>query len=165
MLSSTQSMAAPLGEPIDPWGAGGLVLASLSWAIGSLYARRASAPRNPLVATAMQMICGGGLQVVIGLLLGEPGRVHVEAFTWRSIAAFVYLIVLGSWIGFTCYVWLLRVVSPSKVATYAYVNPIVAVLLGWAILDERLTIGMFGAMALIIAGVILITMNRRPSTT
>lgn len=149
---------------IDPWGAGGLVLASLSWAVGSLYSRGVDLPKHAPLATAMQMICGGGLQLLVGLLLGEAVRFHPAAVSWHSVFAFVYLLVLGSWVGFSAYVWLLRVVSPTKVATYAYVNPVVAVLLGWLILSESLTNLTFVAMALIVAGVVLITTQRRTAT-
>lgn len=149
---------APLKlEPIDPWGAAALVLASLSWAIGSLYARTAPSPESPWVATSTQMLCGGMLQLLVGVLLGETAQLDTDRIRWQSVAAFAYLIVLGSWVGYTCYVWLLRVVSPAKVATYAYVNPVVAVLLGWILLDEPLTATTWAAMALIVAAVVLLT--------
>lgn len=154
-------------ERIDPWGAAALVLASLSWSVGSLYSRHATLPQAPLVATAIEMICGGGMQIVAGLLLGEAWRFNPAGVTWQSLAAMGYLIVFGSWIGFSAYVWLLRVAPPARVATYAYVNPVVAVLLGWLILSEAMTTLKIAAMALIVTAVVLITMRRRrtPSET
>jgi drug/metabolite transporter (DMT)-like permease len=149
--------AAPVIERVDPWGAGALVLASLSWSIGSLYSRRAAMPVSPLMATAMQMMCGGGLQLLAGCLLAEPGRLDPSHITWRSWLAFAYLIIFGSWIGYSAYTWLLRVTTPANVATYAYVNPVVAVLLGWLVLSERLTATTIFAMVLIVTAVVLIT--------
>jgi len=144
-------------ERVDPWGAGALVLASLSWSIGSLYSRHAALPEAPLMATAMEMMCGGGLQLCVGGALGEFARLDVAQISAASAAAFAYLIVFGSWIGFSAYVWLLGVTTPARVATYAYVNPVVAVLLGWLILAEPLTAMTLAAMALIVTAVVLIT--------
>lgn len=147
--------------PTDLLAAAGLVLASLLWAIGSLYSRRAALPSSPLLATAMEMICGGGLQLAAGLLMGEAARFDPGRVTTRSIVAVLYLIVFGSWIAFSAYVWLLRVAPAASVATYAYVNPIVAVLLGAVLLSEPLSAGTFVAMGLIVAGVVLITTRPR----
>lgn len=150
-------------QRIDLAGAAALVLASLSWAIGSLHSRRAALPADPLLSTAMQMICGGALQALVGLTLGELGRFDLAAVSWRSGVAWVYLMVFGSWVAFSAYVWLLRVVSPAKAATYAYVNPAVAVLLGWLVLGEPLSVLTLAAMGLIVAAVVLITTTPRPA--
>ncbi|MCG3127933.1 MAG: putative inner membrane transporter YedA [Phycisphaerae bacterium] len=161
-LFAPQALAGDArAAPTDLFGAAGLVLASLLWAIGSLYSRRANLPRSPLLATAMEMICGGALQLLVGLLMGEAARFDPGRVAPRSIVAMLYLIVFGSWIGFSAYVWLLRVARPASVATYAYVNPIVAVLLGALLLSELLTFGTLVAMGLIVAGVVLITTARR----
>lgn len=170
VLVSRASLGSLLGDGlgldlaadrVDPWGAGGLVIASLCWAFGSLYSRGAPLPASPLMATAMQMICGGGLQLIVGLGLGEAGRFNPATIERRSVVALAYLIVFGSWIAFSAYVWLLRVVPPGKVATYAFVNPVVAVLLGWIFLGEKVTTLKLIAMALIITAVVLITMQTR----
>jgi drug/metabolite transporter (DMT)-like permease len=102
------------------------------------------------------MLCGGGLLVLVGLLRGEGPMFDVQRVTWLSIGAWVYLVVIGAIVGFTSYIWLLRHCDPAKVATYAYVNPIVAVLLGAAFADEKLTLRTFIAASLIIGSVALV---------
>ena len=140
-----------------------LLCSPLTWAIGSLYATRGALPRRPLVATGMEMLCGGILLVLAGLAIGEAGAVHLERISVTSWLALLYLIVFGSLLAFTCYIWLLTQVPTTAVATYAYVNPLVAVLLGWAFLGERVTGQTLVAAALIIAAVALI-LSRSSST-
>jgi drug/metabolite transporter (DMT)-like permease len=148
------------GHGVDPLGAGALVVGTLSWATGSLYARRAALPAAPLLATAMEMLAGGLGLAVAGALNGEWHRLDLATTSVESLLAVGYLIVAGSLIGFTAYVWLLRVSTPPLVATYAYVNPVVAVLLGWAILGEPVTGRTLLAAAVIIGAVVLITTHR-----
>ncbi|MGH7481703.1 MAG: drug/metabolite exporter YedA [Longimicrobiales bacterium] len=149
---------------IHPVGAIVLVLASLSWAVGSLYSRGAPVPEGaPLLATAMQMLCGGALLILAGIVTGEPGAVDVAGISAKSALALLYLIVFGSLIGYTAYVWLLRVQPAARVATYAYVNPVVAVFLGWAFADEPISARIVVAAAIIIGSVALITVSRRRS--
>jgi drug/metabolite transporter (DMT)-like permease len=157
------SIAQP-AAPVDRLGAAALVLASLCWAIGSLWSRRAKLPKQPLLATGMEMLTGGAALLLVGLLCGEWQRVRPSAFSVPSLIAFAYLVVFGSFIGFSAYIWLLRVTTPARVSTYAYVNPVVAVVLGWAVLDERLRWTTFLAMGLILAAVLLISAfgTRRP---
>jgi drug/metabolite transporter (DMT)-like permease len=144
----------PFGEgSIDRLGAFVIVLAALSWATGSLYSRGASLPKRPLVSAGLASVCGGLLLLAGSLITGEPGRTTV---TWEALLAVAYLIVVGSLIGFTAYVWLLRVAPTSLVATYAYVNPIVAVFLGWLLLDEEITLRMAIAGAAVVVSVALI---------
>jgi drug/metabolite transporter (DMT)-like permease len=119
-------------QAIDPLGLTALAGGALSWAIGSLYSRRAPLPADAFLGTAMQMLAGGGLLLLAGLLTGELGQLAWHEMSRRSLLAFAYLVLFGSLIGFTAYIWLLRVSTPAKVSTYAFVNPIVAVLLGWA---------------------------------
>ncbi len=134
-----------------------LVLASpLSWALGSLYATRGPLPRRPLVATGIEMLCGGVLLTSVGLAVGEGAAVHLERISLASWFSLLYLIVFGSLVAFSAYVWLLGRVPTTAVATYAYVNPLVAVLLGWAILGERVTGQTLIAGALIVVAVALI---------
>ncbi|MDQ6848143.1 MAG: EamA family transporter [Candidatus Dormibacteraeota bacterium] len=134
-----------------------LVLASpLSWAIGSLYATRGPLPKRALVATGMEMLCGGALLLVAGLLTGEGSAVHLGQVSVASWLSVLYLIVVGSLVAFSAYVWLLTKVPTTAVATYAYVNPLVAVLLGWAFLGERITGQTLIAASLILVAVAVI---------
>jgi drug/metabolite transporter (DMT)-like permease len=137
-----------------------LVLASISWAVGSLYSRTAVLPAA-FLATGMQMLGGGALLLVAGLVTGELGRVDPAAFSTRSILALVYLILFGSLIGYSAYVWLLRVVTPALASTYAYVNPVVAVFLGWLLAGEAITPRILASSAIIVGGVALITQASR----
>ncbi len=137
-----------------------LILASLSWASGSLYSRHANLPRSPFLATAMEMVMGGALLTAAGLARGELGSFDPAQVSGRSVAAVIYLIIFGSIIAFTAYIWLLRVVPPAKAGTYAYVNPVVAVALGWARADEAVTWRTVIAATIIILAVVLITSYR-----
>lgn len=149
------------GESISLPGVGALMAATIAWSAGSLYSRTAPLPASPLMSTALQMLCGGALLLLLGLSMGEAAAVHPERISLRSVLSVFYLMIFGSIIGFSAYVWLLRVVSPSRVATYAYVNPVIAVLLGWAFAGEELTGRMVAAAAVIIAGVVLIISRKR----
>ncbi|MEZ5332202.1 MAG: drug/metabolite exporter YedA [Thermoanaerobaculia bacterium] len=151
------------GEGVDPIGALTLTAATLLWAAGSLVSRGAGLPASPRMSTALQMLTGGGLLVVVGLALGEGGRFDAAAASPKSLLALGYLIVFGALAGFSAYVWLLRVASPALVGTYAFVNPVVAVLLGWALAGEALSPRIGLAAGLIVGAVALITgMRRRP---
>lgn len=145
------------GGRIDPLGAAVLFAGSLSWSSGSIYARHAPAPRAPLLFTGMQMLCGGTVLTLAGLLAGEAGRVDLAGISLKSFLSFAYLIVFGAIVGYTAYIWLMRVTTPARATTYAYVNPVVAVLLGWMFAGESLTGRMLVAAAVIIAGVALIS--------
>jgi len=146
--------------PIDRTGVALLLGASLFWSIGSLYSKHASLPRSPFLSTSMQMLAGGAMLAIAGLIAGEWGSVAVENISVQSVVALAYLIVFGALVGFTAYVWLLQVAAPSKVATYAYVNPVVAVLLGWAIADETVTGQTLIAMVVIVLAVVCITASK-----
>ena len=139
-----------------------IVLAAFSWATGSIYSRSARLPESPLVSTALEMLAGGALLLLVGSLAGEWGQLDSAQFSLRSILALVYLIFFGSIIAFTAYIWLLKVSTPARVSTYAYVNPVVAVFLGGAILGEALTAQTLLAAAIIISAVALITVYRSP---
>ena len=145
---------------------GGMVLviiASASWAAGSLYSRTATRPADPFMSTSLQMLCGGGLLLLAGTLSGEWGALHLDHVSAASVAAVVYLILFGSLIGFTAYAWLLQTVSPTMAATYAYVNPVVAMLLGWIFAGEQLSLNTLIGAAIIVASVVLITTSREPA--
>jgi drug/metabolite transporter (DMT)-like permease len=150
---------------VDPVGSLVLVLASLAWAVGSLHSRHAPMPRSPQLGSGMQMLAGGGLLVVFGLLVGEADGVVLARFSATSLLALLYLITFGSLIGFSAYVWLLRVEPPTRVATYAYVNPVVAVALGWLFADEVMTPQTMLAAAIIVGAVALIVSTPKPATT
>lgn len=145
---------------VDPIGALVLTIGSLCWATGSIYSKKLPAPPAALQFTGMQMLMGGLLLLGAGALTGEVARVDPSGITLKSMLAVAYLIVFGAIVGYTAYVWLLRVVSPARVSTYAYVNPVVAVVLGWAFAGESLTLRMGIAAAVIIGGVALITTDR-----
>ncbi|MBI5566506.1 MAG: drug/metabolite exporter YedA [Chloroflexi bacterium] len=155
-------IAAPgsSAEAINPVGTVILIVAALSWSIGSLYSRRAALPSNALLSTAMEMLMGGGLMLVAGLLLGQGAQIRLENVTLLSVASLGYLVIFGSLLGFTAYVWLLKVTTPAKVATYAFVNPVVAVFLGWLLAGETLSARTLIAAAIIIGAVVLITLNQ-----
>jgi drug/metabolite transporter (DMT)-like permease len=138
---------------------GGLILAlgaAASWAVGSIYQRHAALPDRPLVAAGMEMVVAALLFFLVGGLIGEFGDFHPSTVSRASWIAVAYLVVVGSWIGFTCYLWLLRNARTSLVATYAYVTPIGAVIVGSLILDESLTATTMIAGALIVIAVALI---------
>jgi drug/metabolite transporter (DMT)-like permease len=149
------------GEGVDPLGALLLTIGSAAWAAGSIYARGADLPGSALLATGMEMLCGGAVLLIGGIARGELGAADPSAFTTESVLALLYLVVVGSLVGFTAYVWLLGVSTPARVSTYAYVNPVVAVLLGWWLLNEPLTARVLGAAAVIVLAVAVITTGRR----
>lgn len=146
---------------VDPFGTGSVdrlgavvvILGALAWAAGSLYSRGAALPKRPLVSAGLGSLCGGVLLFVASSAGGELGEAH---FTLDALLAVGYLIVVGTFVGFTAYVWLLRVAPISLVATYAYVNPIVAVFLGWALLGEEITLQMAVAGSAVVVAVALI---------
>lgn len=137
-------------------GAGVVILASFCWALGSLYGRSAALPKSPLMSTATQLLWGGVFQGVIALAIGEPAALRVDEISWISVAAMLYLSIISSIIAFTAFTWLMRVSDPARVATYAYVNPIIAFVLGALLLDEPLTMRTVLAAGVIIIGVIFI---------
>jgi drug/metabolite transporter (DMT)-like permease len=155
-------LVAPFGgsAAVNPLGVGLVVFATISWALGSLYARRAELPRNGLLATGMEMLAGGVLLAIAGTITGELGRTHPATFSTNSLLAVAYLVVFGSIVAFSAYTWLLQHAPISTVATYAYVNPIVAVLLGAFVLSEPITIRTLIASVLIIGAVVAMVSGR-----
>lgn len=148
------------GSRLDLAGAAALVFASVSWAAGSLYARHADLPKRPLVGTGMQMLAGGVLLGLVGLARGELGQFDPASVSLESILGLVYLVVFGSLVAFSAYIWLLRATRTTLVSTYAYVNPIVAVFLGWAVLSEPISLRTLLAGAIIVIAVALIVSAR-----
>ncbi|MBA3551878.1 MAG: EamA family transporter [Actinobacteria bacterium] len=142
--------AGATGGPVDSLGVAVLIGSAVCWATGSVLSGRLPLPRRPLVATAMEMLAGGSMLMMLGVLTGELSEVHLDRISLASALGLGYLIVFGSLIAFSAYIWLLGNASTSLVSTYAYVNPVVAVFLGWSVLDEPI-----GARTLIAAGLIL----------
>jgi drug/metabolite transporter (DMT)-like permease len=130
-----------------------VLVAACSWATGSFLSPRLSLPPDPLVSTAWQLLAGGVVLLAGALVTGEPGDLHLAHTSADSWLALAYLIVPGSWVAYSAYAWLLQNAPISQVATYAYVNPVVAVLLGWAILDEEVGVGTLAGAALVVAAV------------
>jgi drug/metabolite transporter (DMT)-like permease len=141
---------------VDPFGLFVLVGATFSWALGTFASPRLRLPRDPLVSTALQMLAGGTLLLLAGFAFGEPARADPSSFSAASLAALAYLVVFGSLVGFTAYTWLLQHTSVSVVATYAYVNPVIAVFLGTLVLSEPVTPSMVIGAAIILAAVAFI---------
>jgi drug/metabolite transporter (DMT)-like permease len=137
-----------------------LMLASISWAAGSLYTKYSTGSASTLMTAAQQMLAGGTIMLCMGLASGEAAVFQWSAVTSRSMWAFVYLTVVGSLIAFTAYAWLLTVTTPAKVSTYAYVNPVIAVLLGCLIGGEPLTTSMLVAAGIIVFAVVVLTTRR-----
>jgi drug/metabolite transporter (DMT)-like permease len=146
---------------LDPLGLLALLISPICWSAGSLYAsHRATLPQQPLVATGLQMVCGSVVLFSFALLSGEPARFDPAAISRESLIALAYLTVIGSLLAFTVYGWLLRVAPLPWIATYAYVNPVVAVILGTVIRNEPLDERTLVAGAVIVGAVALIVTAR-----
>jgi drug/metabolite transporter (DMT)-like permease len=139
-----------------------LTLASASWALGTVYSKRNRTETSPFSGAAVQMFTGGGVIALLGLILGEAGAWR---WTGSGVGALAYLVVFGSIVGFTAYGYALRHASATIVGTYAYINPVVAVLVGWLILDERVTLRTFAAMGLILGAVLMIQVAPKAGTS
>jgi drug/metabolite transporter (DMT)-like permease len=153
-------IGSPGAGHINLFGAALALAAPLCWATGSVFTRHVKLPSRPLVAAAMEMLWAGLLFGIASILTGELGRVHWQHVSTTSIVALLYLIVFGSLIGFSAYVWLLRSAPLSLVSTYAYVNPVVAVILGAIFVGEAITARLVIAGGIIIAAVALIVVAR-----
>jgi drug/metabolite transporter (DMT)-like permease len=136
------------------WWSLSLLFGSFSWALGSVLSKRWQSGADPFSSTAWQVVFAGVANMLFAIISGEFSR---AVWTARGVGAVFYLIVCGSWIGYTAYIWLLEHVPTSKVATYAYVNPVVAVFLGWLVLHERVDHYILAGSAIVVASVILVT--------
>lgn len=145
---------------INPFLALVMVLAALAWAVGSLYASQADLPKTPSLSTGMQLLMGGTQIIVLSIVSGDAAQLDIANVSLQSVLATVYAMIFTSIIGFSAYVWLIRVTSPERAATYAYVNPVVAVFLGWFIAGETLTPITLLAVGIIIFGVFLIISDK-----
>ncbi len=161
-----------LAAPWESAATGGLHLAGVIailvacflWSFGSIYSRHAKHGADPFVASALQMLGGGAALTLTAVFHGDFAQLNLAAITSRAWVSFAYLIVFGSLIAFSTFVWLMKHSTPARVSTYAYVNPVVAVLLGWLILDEPVTARTLVASAIIVAAVAIITVQKnRPA--
>lgn len=157
--------AIPAGERPPALGIAALVFSSVSWWTGSLYSKHIKSDTPLLMASAMQMLCGSIAMLLVGLGLGEGSSLHLSAITPQSWAAFAYLVTAGGIVAFPVYVWLLEHSTPSRVSTYAYVNPVVAVFLGWLILGEPMNFRILLASCVIIGAVAILTIGRNRAAT
>jgi len=143
-------------ERVNPVGAAVLVIASLAWACGSLYSKHGGMPSSPMLGVAMQSFAGGVILLIAAMFAGEFRELHLGAVSMRSWLALVYLVVCGSGIGFSAYLYILQKSTAARVATYAFVNPVVALFLGWLIVGETITLRTILAAAVILTAVILV---------
>lgn len=149
-------------EGVKFWGVVTILCASISWSIGSWVSPRLSLPKNPLVATTYEMLTGGAGMLITAELTGETRGFSVTDVPADAVWATIYLVLVGSLVGYTAYVYLLANAPLSLVGTYAYVNPVVAVFLGWVILSERVTPIVFIGGAFVVAGVAMVVRGERP---
>jgi drug/metabolite transporter (DMT)-like permease len=145
---------------VDIIGATALIAGSLAWAAGSIYTRYGAVPESAVMSTGLQMIGGSIALLIVGAARGELSQIHPAQISAHSWEGWIYLVTFGSLLGFTAYVYLLQNVSPAKASTYAYVNPLVAVLLGWAIAGETVTPRSIAAAAIILGGVAMISLSQ-----
>ena len=159
-------IGARSGTPViaagSPWAAAAVIGATLAWAIGSLWSRRLPLPRSAFLSTAMQMLAAGPLLTLAGAARGEFGHLGPAMLTPTPLLAIAFLVVFGSIAGFGSYVWLLRNTTPTRASTYAFVNPLIAVLLGWAVAGEKLGWSTFVASALIVGSVAAVVLGSAP---
>ena len=157
-LLVSPSALTGLGGDIDRVGGAALVVGALLWAAGSLYSRSADLPASPLLGTSMEMLCGGAGLMLAATFSGEWGQLNLPGITWQSLAGLGYLVFFGSLIGFASYTWLLRNAPTSLVSTYAYVNPMVAIVIGNLLAQEPFTPRIVIAAVVIIGAVVIITL-------
>ncbi len=151
----------PANGGVSPLAALVLICSTLSWSVGSLIARDAPLPSSPLLASAMEMLAGGVGMLAIALVRGEFSQLAMSSISWRSGLSIGYLAAFGSIVAFSAYKWLLTKASPAAVGTYAFVNPVVAVILGWAFASEALGMRTVVAMAVIVGAVVTISLRPR----
>ena len=151
-------------DRLNPIATIAVILASLAWAFGSIYARHHPVPHSALLGVAMQTLAGGTALVLSSVITGELRGFHLSATTTRSWLALIYLAVFGSGIGLSAYAYILKHSTASRVATYAFVNPVVALFLGWAFASEPLSLRTFMASGIILAAVLLVITARKSTS-
>ncbi len=159
LLVSPSELTGLSGD-IDLVGAGTLTLGAFLWAAGSLYSRTADLPDSPLLGTSMEMLCGSVGLLIVTTFTGEWGQLNLAAISWQSLAGLAYLVIFGSLVGFGSYTWLLRNAPTTLVSTYAYVNPMVAIVMGNLLAGEAFTARVLIAAAVILGAVVIITLTQ-----
>jgi drug/metabolite transporter (DMT)-like permease len=149
---------------VDPVGAAALMGATLTWSIGTIVARQSELPPDTLMATAAEMLTGGSALLMASALFREPARFDLARVTTTSWLAFGYLVAIGSLVAYSAYTYLVVHTTPAKLGTYAYVNPVVAVILGWLIAGEPIGVRTIAAMIVIVTAVAILTLRPRPVT-
>jgi len=148
-------------QQLDSLSVLAILVGAVSWSAGSVYSRVAKLPKSPALSAGLELIVGGVLLIICGLLLGEGSQFHLHELTIRSLLGLMYLIIFGSIITFTAYIWLLSVAPATRVGTHAYINPVIAVFLGWAIAGESLSLQIFVATIIIVISVYLVLGPKR----
>jgi len=156
LLTGATSMTSGF-QKVDMRGVIGISFSTLAWAFGSLYSLKADIPKSSVMATGMQMLTGGVMLLIVAVFMGEFQSVDIASFSSKSLLAFAYLTFFGSIIGYTAYSFLLKRAHPNQVSTYAYVNPVIAVFLGWFLANEKVTSQTVIASVLLIGAVVVIT--------
>lgn len=149
------------GHALHLGGTLAILAACMSWGLGSLISKKSKSGADPFMASSVQMLAGGLSQFLVATVLGEWTKLDFATVTTRSVFSWIYLVVIGSLVAFSTYVWLLRASTPARVSTYAYVNPVIAVVLGWFLAGETLTARTLGAAAIVVVAVVIITRSRK----
>lgn len=165
LISGQHADGATADSSMHLFGTLAVVGAAMCWATGSIYGLRSPVPKSAILTSAMQMFCGGLVLLVVSLITGEMSSFHFAEVSKNSWLGLIYLIIFGSLLGFTAYSWLLKNAQPAMVATYAYVNPVIAVLLGWLIAGESFTAQMLIGAGVIVGSVALITSRDKTEET
>lgn len=161
LIAGQKSIGSSTSGAEQLLGTFAIIGGALSWAIGSIYGLRAPVPKSSILTAGMQMLAGGFVLMIVSLVTGEWQRFEIAQVSTNSWLAVAYLIVFGSLIGFTAYSWLLKNAQPAMVSTYAYVNPMVAVLLGWLVAGETMTGQMLVGAGVVVGSVVLITLKEK----
>ena len=140
----------------DFLGSALIIVGTLSWGAGAVYSRVANVPKSPMLSAGMELIFGGILVLIASIIIGEPSQFHLSQVTLKSFLGLSYLIIFGSVIAFGAYVWLLGHTSVTRISTHTYVNPVIAVFLGWLVANEQITTALLVATALIIISIYLV---------
>jgi drug/metabolite transporter (DMT)-like permease len=158
----TEGLSPGGGPGVPAIGIAAVLFGSFSWAAGSIYSRGAEMPKAPLLGVGLEMLNAGVMLMVISLVSGDAASLDVGAVSTRSFLAYLYLVFIGALVGYTAYIYLLGHTTAAKVSTYAYVNPVVAVFLGWLLLNEAVTARTLAGAAVIVVAVALISLARAP---
>ena len=157
LISGQHASGADANNSMQLFGTIAVIAAAMCWATGSIYGLRAPVPKSAILTSGMQMLSGGAVLLLVSLISGEMSKFDLAQVSNASWLGLIYLIVFGSLVGFTAYSWLLKNAQPAMVATYAYVNPVVAVLLGWLFAGESFSAQMLVGAGVIVGSVVLIT--------